>query len=104
MTCSMECTQFDLAMELLIEHGFEGIADQMNSAMQLERSRHLNAEPCERTVRRTGYANGYKNKTVSTRFGEVKLAIAQTRGAEFYSQSLECKKIRSRGQELQEMK
>ncbi len=49
MTYSKECTQFNLAMELLIEHGFEGIADcvaiLMNSAMQLERSRHLNAEP-----------------------------------------------------------
>ncbi len=93
MTYSTECTQFDLAMELLIEHGFEGIADcvaiLINSTMQLERSRHLNAEPYERTVRRTGYANGYKNKTVNTRFGEGKLAIPQTRGTEFYPQSLE---------------
>ena len=24
MTCSTECTQFDLAMELLIENGFAG--------------------------------------------------------------------------------
>ena len=93
MTCSSECTQFDLAMELLIEHGFEGLADciaiLMNSAMQIERSRHLNAEPYERTGHRTGYANGYKNKTMSTRVGEVKLAIPQTRGTEFYPQSLE---------------
>ncbi len=82
MTYSTECTQFDLAVELLTEHEFEGIADYvailMNSAMQLERSRHLSAEPYELTVRRTGYANGYKNKTVSTRFGEVTLAIPQT--------------------------
>lgn len=93
MTCSTECTQFDLAMELLIEHGFEGIADciaiLMNSAMQLERSRHLNAEPYERTGHRIGYANGYKNKTMNTRIGEVKLAIPQTRGTEFYPKSLE---------------
>lgn len=93
MTCTTECTQFDMAMELLIEHGFEGIADciaiLMNSAMQLERSRHLNAEPYERTGRRIGYANGYKNKTMNTRVGEVKLAIPQTRGTEFYPQSLE---------------
>jgi putative transposase len=93
MTCTTECTQFDLAMELLIEHGFEGIADciaiLMNSAMQLERSRHLNAEPYERTGRRTGYANGYKNKTMNTRVGEVNLAIPQTRGTEFYPKSLE---------------
>lgn len=93
MTCTTECTQFDMAMELLIEHGFEGIADciaiLMNSAMQLERSRHLNAEPYERTGRRIGYANGYKNKTLNTRVGEVKLAIPQTRGTEFYPKSLE---------------
>lgn len=93
MPCVTECTQFDLAMELLIEHGFEGIADciaiLMNSAMQLERSRHLNAEPYERTGRRIGYANGYKNKTMNTRVGEVNLAIPQTRGTEFYPQSLE---------------
>ncbi len=49
MTCSTQYTQYDLAMEFLIEHGFEGIAESiailMNSAMQLERSRHLNAAP-----------------------------------------------------------
>jgi hypothetical protein len=27
MTCKIECTQFELAMELLIENGFDGIAD-----------------------------------------------------------------------------
>ncbi len=93
MTCSTECTPYDLAMELLIEHGFEGIADSiailMNSAMRLERFRHLNAKPYERTGQRIGYANGYKNKTMSTRVGEVRLAIPQTRGTEFYPQSLE---------------
>ncbi len=61
----------------------------MNSAMQLERSRHLNAEPYERTGRRIGYANGYKDKTMNTRVGEVKLAIPQTWGTKFYPQSLE---------------
>ncbi len=93
MTCSTECTQFDLAMELLIEHGFDGIADSiailMNSAMQLERSRHLKAELYERNRARTGYANGYKPKTMNTRVGEVQLAIPQTRGTDFYPQSLE---------------
>jgi len=38
MTCISECTQFDLAMELLIENGFEGIAEAvgllMNTAMK----------------------------------------------------------------------
>ncbi len=48
MISNAECTQFDLAMELLIEYGFEGIADcaatLMHSAMQGERFRALNAE------------------------------------------------------------
>ncbi len=70
MTCSSECTQFDLAMELLIKNGFGGIAESvgllMNTAMKLERSRHLNAGPYERKADRIGYANGYKAKTRST--------------------------------------
>ncbi len=56
MTCNNECTPYDLAMELLIEHGFDGIAKSieilMNSAIQLKRSRHLTEEPYERTGRR----------------------------------------------------
>ena len=93
MTCNTECTQFDLAMELLIENGFNGIVEAvgmlMNTAMKLERSRHLNAGLYERNTARIGYANGYKAKTMRTRFGEVELAIPQTRGTEFYPQSLE---------------
>jgi len=64
MTCQIENTQFDFAMELLIQNGLDGIADSiaimMNSAMQIERSRYLQAEPYERTGQRKGYANGYK--------------------------------------------
>lgn len=40
MTCHTENNQFDLAMELLIENGFNGIAESvsilMNNAMKLE--------------------------------------------------------------------
>ncbi len=93
MTCQHDCSQFDLAMELLIENGFDNVAEAvgvlMNTAMQIERSRHLQATPYERTAERRGYANGYKSKTMKTRFGEVKLAVPQTRDSEFYPQSLE---------------
>ena len=93
MTCQNDCSQFDLAMELLITNGFEGVADTigilMNSAMQIERSRHLQANPYERTANRRDYANGYKPKTMKTRFGEVQLEIPQTRTSDFYPQSLE---------------
>ena len=63
MTCRIENNHFDLAMELLIENGFAGVADAvsllMNTAMQIERSRYLQAEPYERTEQRQKYANGY---------------------------------------------
>ena len=43
MTCHTENNQFELAMELLIENGFDGIAGAMtillNAAMKIERSR-----------------------------------------------------------------
>ncbi|MFT5728827.1 MAG: putative transposase [Desulforhopalus sp.] len=93
MTCHSEHNQFDSAMELLIENGFNGIADAvsllMNTAMQIERSRYLKAELYERTDQRQSYANGYKSKTVKTRVGKVALAVPQTRDCEFYPQSLE---------------
>ena len=93
MTCQIEHNQFDVAMELLIDHGFSGIADAvsilMNTAMKIERSRYLKAEPYERTDQRQSYANGYKSKTVKTRVGTVDLAVPQTRDCKFYPQSLE---------------
>jgi len=93
MTCNPEHNQYDVAMELLIENGFSGIADAisilMNTAMQIERSRYLKADPYERTEHRQSYANGYKSKTVKTRVGTVDLAVPQTRDCEFYPQSLE---------------
>lgn len=93
MTCHSENNNFDVAMELLIENGFAGVADAvsllMNTAMQIERSRYLQAEPYERTDRRQSYANGYKAKTVKTRIGKVDLAVPQTRDCDFYPQSLE---------------
>ncbi len=93
MTCNIESNQFDLAMELLIENGFDGIADAvsvlMNTAMKIERSRYLKAEHYERTEQRQSYANGYKAKTVKTRVGTVDLAVPQTRDCDFYPQSLE---------------
>lgn len=53
MTCDNQCTQFNLAMELLIQHGFTGMADVMaimlNASMQHERTRFLQAEQHERT-------------------------------------------------------
>ena len=83
----------DNAVELLKTHGFEGLADAvtalLNTAMVAERSEHLGAEPYERSDDRTGYANGFKNKTVKTRLGALTLKVPQTRDSEFYPSSLE---------------
>ena len=58
-------------------------------SMGLERSEFLGAEPYERTSQRRGHANGYKDKKIATRVGELRLKIPQVRGLSFYPQSLE---------------
>jgi len=50
----------------------------------------LEADPYQRPEKRKGYANGFKPKTVSTRLGELALAVPQVRGeVEFYPSALE---------------
>ena len=66
----------------------------LNAAMQIERQKHLGAAPHERTEERMGHANGYKDKTLSTRLGQITVAVPQVRevngqGGGFYPQSLE---------------
>jgi putative transposase len=84
---------FQEVLELLAEHGFEGMAQAMqtllNEAMKLERSEVLGARPYQRTHERRGWANGYKPKTVETRVGRLELAVPQTRGIPFYPAALE---------------
>lgn len=89
---------FDQVLEVLIENGLEGMAAVMevvfNEAMKLERTDFLRAEPHERTAERRGYANGYKDKKVRSRLGELALKIPQVRdlkepGDGFYPKSLE---------------
>ena len=83
----------DEVVHLLAEHGFEGMAQALetlfNEAMKLERSAVLGAGPYERTESRLGYANGFKPKTVTSRLGKLHLQVPQTRGVEFYPSALE---------------
>ncbi|MFK5954697.1 MAG: transposase, partial [Desulfobacterium sp.] len=73
----------------------EAISILMNEAMKVERSSVLNAQPWQRTDSRTGYANGFKDKTVMTKLGKLLLNVPQVRGdVEFYPSALE-KGIRS---------
>ena len=80
-------------LEALIEEGTEAfrkvLEKLLNVAMGVERSEFLGAEPYERTRQRRGYANGYKDKKIATRVGELQLKIPQVRGLSFYPQSLE---------------
>ena len=80
-------------LEALIEEGTEAfrkvLEKLLNLAMGVERSEFLGAEPYERTRQRRGYANGYKDKKIATRVGELQLKIPQVRGLSFYPQSLE---------------
>ena len=88
-----ESTPLDLMIQVLDEHGFDGMARAIqilvNEAMKIERSEVLRAAPYERTSERRGYANGFKPKTLATRVGKLELQVPQTRGVEFYPQSLE---------------
>lgn len=62
----------------------------LNEAMKLERAAALGAQPYERTAERTGYANGFKPKTLMTRLGPLELEVPQVRGGvEFYPSALE---------------
>lgn len=93
MAQRVEHRSIDDAVELLKENGFEGLAEAvtvlMNTAMISERSEYLGAAPYERSATRIGHANGFKDKTVKTRLGELPLKVPQTRDSEFYPQSLE---------------
>src|SRR5262249_25270306 len=61
----------------------------LNAAMRAERQKYLKAAPYERTPERHDYANGYKDKTLSTRVGPVNVAVPQVRNGQFYPSSLE---------------
>ena len=77
----------------MVAKGMEAAPDLMrvllNNAMQIERSKYLQADQYERTEERKGHANGYKPKTLRTRIGEITFAIPQVREGGFYPSALE---------------
>jgi transposase-like protein len=80
-------------VQLLAEHGFDGMAEAMeklfNECMKIERQQALGVGPYQRGEARHGQANGFKPKTLKTRIGPLHLAVPQVRGAEFYPSALE---------------
>jgi putative transposase len=93
MTHQMHRTVSCDVVQLLAEHGFDGMAQVMqlllNECMKLERQQALGVGPYQRGEGRHGQANGFKPKTVKTRVGPLELAVPQVRGAKFYPQALE---------------
>ena len=61
----------------------------LNELMVSEREEAVGAAPYERTVARKGYCNGFKDKKLLTRTGELKLKVPQVRGVDFYPSCLE---------------
>ena len=87
---------FTLPKELLAEITEQGIdylpeliRILVNAAMQAERQQHLGAAPYQHSSERTGHANGYKPKTLTTRLGEITFDIPQVREGGFYPNALE---------------
>jgi putative transposase len=93
MTRQTQSNELDSIVQLLAEHGFDGMSQAieilLNEAMKLERSQALRAGPYERTSERRGHANGFKPKTVASRLGKLQLQVPQTRDVEFYPTVLE---------------
>jgi putative transposase len=93
MTRRTQSTELDSIVQLLADHGFDGMAQAfeilLNEAMKLQRSETLRAAPYQRTADRRGHANGFKPKTVVSRLGKLQLEVPQTRGVEFYPTALE---------------
>ena len=65
------------------------VATLYNEALLVERERHLQAAPYERAKERQGYANGFKNKGLKTRVGQIQLSVPQVRDSSFYLSCLE---------------
>jgi putative transposase len=88
-----DCTLPKEYLEKLTAEGLEGLPEMIqvlvNEAMQIERERYVNAKPYERKEERRGHANGYKDKTVKTRVGEITFEVPQVREGGFYPSALE---------------
>jgi transposase-like protein len=87
---------FTLPTELLeqvAEQGLDFLPELIriviNTAMQVERQKHLGVGPYERSAERQGRANGFKPKTVNTRIAPITFDIPQVREGGFYPQALE---------------
>jgi putative transposase len=93
MTYQNDFTLPSEIMEQIAEQGLEYLPELIrtvvNTAMQVERQKHLGANLYERSEERRGHANGYKDKTLKTRVGDITFAIPQVREGGFYPEALD---------------
>ena len=93
MAQRVERHPLDAAFAALLNNGLDGAGEALrilvNEASRIERNHFLNAQPHERTVECTDYANGFKPKTMMTRVGELTFDVPQVRGGGFYPSALE---------------
>lgn len=94
MTHPTDSDLLNSVLQLISEHGVadlgEGIRLLVNEAMRRERAHALQAQPYERTQHRQGHANGFKDKTLTTRLGPITFDIPQVRGdIAFYPAALQ---------------
>jgi transposase-like protein len=93
MTYRENCTVPAEFLQGLCEHGLDALPQAitllLNAAMQAEREKYLGAAPYERTPERRDYANGYKEKSITSRVGQLQVSVPQVRNGDFYPSSLE---------------
>jgi transposase-like protein len=89
-------TNTPIIHEILEEFAKNGIEELKNSLEKLfnqlmlsEREEFIGAAPYERTPERRTHSNGFKNKKLLTRTGELNLKIPQVRNCDFYPSCLE---------------
>jgi len=93
MNCQDNFTVPEEILEYLCEKGLDAlpqvIRTLINESMIIERNKHMGVQPYERSPERRDRANGFKDKTVKTRMGEITFSVPQVRDGEFYPQALE---------------
>ena len=89
-------TNKDLILEVLEDFAQSGIKELkdsltklINQLMLAEREDFVNAAPYERSDARKDQCNGFKNKKLLTRCGELELNVPQVRSSEFYPSCLD---------------
>src|SRR5919206_50544 len=67
----------------------EGVRVLSQALMELEVSQHVGAERYERSLDRTGYRNGYRERSWDTRVGSIDLQVPRVRDGSYYPSLLQ---------------